>query len=64
LSIDQIDSLSNLAWGKNIPVHLDGARINNAAIFLETSVDRLVAPVDTIMFCLSKGLGAPVGSLL
>jgi threonine aldolase len=43
---------------------LDGARINNAAVYLHTPVDELVAMVDTVMFCLSKGLGAPVGSML
>ena len=43
---------------------MDGARINNAAVYLHTPVDELVAMVDTVMFCLSKGLGAPVGSML
>ncbi len=43
---------------------MDGARINNASIYLNTPVDELVAPADTVMFCLSKGLGAPVGSVL
>ena len=61
---EQIDSICSLAHTKGVAVHLDGARINNAAIYLNTSVDELVAPVDTVMFCLSKGLGAPVGSML
>jgi threonine aldolase len=47
-----------------IPVHLDGARIFNAATALGVSVRELTAPFDTVMFCLSKGLGAPVGSML
>jgi len=47
-----------------LPVHLDGARIFNASIALGVPVDRLTAKADTVMFCLSKGLGAPVGSLL
>jgi len=45
-------------------VHLDGARIFNAAAFLRRPVRELAAGADTVMFCLSKGLGAPVGSLL
>lgn len=47
-----------------LKVHLDGARIFNAAAFLKRGVHELVAGADTVMFCLSKGLGAPVGSLL
>jgi len=47
-----------------LPVHLDGARIFNASVALGIPVDRLSAKADTVMFCLSKGLGAPVGSLL
>lgn len=45
-------------------VHLDGARIFNAAAALEVQPRQLAAGVDTVMFCLSKGLGAPVGSML
>ena len=48
----------------NIPVHLDGARVFNAAVALETSVAELTRECDSVMFCLSKGLGAPVGSML
>ena len=47
-----------------LPVHLDGARIFNAATALGESVADLARPVDSVMFCLSKGLGAPVGSML
>jgi len=47
-----------------IPVHLDGARIFNAAVALNESVAALARPVDSVMFCFSKGLGAPVGSML
>jgi threonine aldolase len=43
---------------------MDGARIFNAAWHLGRPVHELAAPVDTVMFCLSKGLGAPVGSML
>lgn len=45
-------------------VHMDGARVFNAAAALGVSVAEIVSPVDTVMFCLSKALGAPVGSLL
>src|SRR6185312_11551806 len=47
-----------------LPVHLDGARIFNAATALRTTVAELSSGFDTVMFCLSKGLGAPVGSML
>lgn len=47
-----------------VATHLDGARIFNAAAALEVSVADLSAPFDSVMFCLSKGLGAPVGSVL
>ncbi len=47
-----------------LPVHLDGARIFNAATALDTPVDRLTSGFASIMFCLSKGLCAPVGSIL
>jgi len=43
---------------------MDGARVFNAAIAQNCDVSELVAPVDSVMFCLSKGLGAPVGSIL
>ncbi len=52
------------AHNAGLPVHLDGARVFNAAIALGIPVTQLTAKADTVMFCLSKGLGAPVGSLL
>src|SRR4029077_7963789 len=45
-------------------VHLDGARIFNAAVYLGRSVADITRKFDSVMFCLSKGLGAPVGSML
>ena len=48
----------------DLPVHLDGARVFNAAAYLKTSVAELTRGFDTVMFCLSKGLCAPVGSML
>jgi threonine aldolase len=52
------------AKAAGLPVHLDGARIFNAAAALGRSVAEITKPLDSVMFCLSKGLGAPVGSLL
>ncbi|MBO8169745.1 MAG: low-specificity L-threonine aldolase [Thermoanaerobacteraceae bacterium] len=55
-----------VTWAKRkgMPVHLDGARIFNAAFALDMDVADLVKEMDSVMFCLSKGLGAPAGSLL
>jgi threonine aldolase len=52
------------AKGCKLPTHLDGARIFNAATALGVDVKTLTRGFDTVMFCLSKGLGAPVGSML
>ncbi len=52
------------AHALGLRVHIDGARIFNAAVACGTSVRELCEPADTVMFCLSKGLGAPVGSML
>ncbi|MGB6743204.1 MAG: GntG family PLP-dependent aldolase, partial [Terracidiphilus sp.] len=49
---------------RELPTHLDGARIFNAAVALGVDVQTLTRGFDTVMFCLSKGLGAPVGSML
>ena len=64
LSKAQIDQLCAVAHARGVPVHMDGARIFNAAIYLETDVKTLVEKVDSVQFCLSKGLGAPAGSLI
>ena len=53
-----------LAQKYGLKVHLDGARIFNAAIALQCEVTELTCYTDSVMFCLSKGLGAPIGSLL
>jgi threonine aldolase len=49
---------------RKLPTHLDGARIFNASVALSVDVRELTSGFDTVMFCLSKGLGAPVGSML
>jgi threonine aldolase len=61
---DQIDDICSNAHAAGLPVHLDGARIFNAAAALGTDVASLTRAADSVMFCLSKGLAAPVGSLL
>jgi len=57
------EEISALAHRHGLQVHLDGARIFNAAVALGVPARELAAPVETVGFCLSKGLSAPVGSL-
>jgi threonine aldolase len=61
---ETIDSLAGLAHERGLKVHLDGARIFNAAAALGVPVSRIARECDTVSFCLSKGLGCPVGSVL
>jgi threonine aldolase len=53
-----------IARARNLALHIDGARIFNAAVAQNVPVKELVEPADSIMFCLSKGLVAPIGSML
>jgi threonine aldolase len=62
--IDNLDDICHRAHAQNIKVHVDGARIFNAVTATGLSPARIAENVDTLMFCLSKGLGAPVGSML
>jgi threonine aldolase len=62
--METLRELCGNAHDLGIPVHMDGARIFNAACHLNLPVKEVAAPADTVMFCLSKGLGAPVGSML
>lgn len=64
LSLEQVETLCELAHAHDMTVHLDGARIFNAATALGLPVKTLLASVDSAMFCLSKGLSAPVGSMV
>src|SRR5712671_4335126 len=64
LSPAQTQALCAVAHDAGFPVHLDGARVFNAAVALGVDVRQLTGPVDSVMFCLSKGLSAPVGSML
>lgn len=60
----EIDTVADAAHEVNVPVHLDGSRLFNAAVSLGVPAKRLTRNVDSTMFCLSKGLGSPVGSIL
>jgi threonine aldolase len=64
LDLDYLEKLYTLAKEHNLPVHMDGARVFNAAEALGVSVKEIAKYCDTINVCLSKGLCAPVGSLL
>lgn len=64
LSPDYIRSVAELAHSLNLKLHIDGARIFNAAAALGIPAKELTAPADSVTFCLSKGLCAPVGSVL
>jgi threonine aldolase len=61
---DTIDEICDEAHALSVPVHMDGARVFNASAASGLPVSRIVQKVDTVMFCLSKALGAPVGSML
>jgi threonine aldolase len=62
--MSSMDDVRNIADEWKLPVHLDGARIFNAAVALGCDVRDIASRADSVMFCLSKGLCAPVGSLL
>jgi threonine aldolase len=64
LPLAHMKKVYDLAREKNVPVHLDGARIFNAAHALGTSVKDIAQYADSVCFCVSKGLSAPVGSIL
>jgi threonine aldolase len=61
---DAIASAAEAAHDFGVPVHLDGARLANAAVAHDVPLARMTQHVDSVMMCLSKGLGAPVGSML
>jgi len=60
----EIEAIGALGRARGIRVHLDGARLFNAAVATGRSAAELAAPCDSVMVCLSKGLGAPIGSVL
>lgn len=63
-SLEYMGSVSLIARKYNLPIHLDGARLFNAATSLGVPASEVVKQVDTVQFCLSKGLCAPVGSII
>jgi len=62
--LDEMEQIYREASASSVPVHLDGARIFNAAVHLGCTVAAISRHADSVVFSLSKGLGAPVGSLL
>jgi threonine aldolase len=64
LSPDALAAAADAATDLDVPVHLDGARLFNAATAHDVPASEFAASVDSVMCCLSKGLGAPVGSML
>ncbi|NOR50755.1 MAG: low-specificity L-threonine aldolase [Desulfuromonadales bacterium] len=64
LSLDYQSDAADLAREYDLKMHLDGARVFNAAISQQVSLSAITSYYDSVSFCLSKGLGAPVGSLL
>jgi threonine aldolase len=63
LSVEYTAAVGDLAHKHGLILHLDGARLFNAAVALNVSAAALAAPADTVSFCLSKGLCAPIGSM-
>lgn len=59
-----LDEICGEAHARGLKVHVDGARVFNAACYLNVPVSRILKDADTAMFCLSKGLGAPAGSMV
>lgn len=64
LSVDYTNSVTEIAKNNSLSVHVDGARIFNASVSLDVSVTELTENIDSVSFCLSKGLSAPAGSML
>jgi threonine aldolase len=64
LPVEYVAQATRLAHAHGLKVHLDGARVFNAAAALHVDVREVVRDVDSVMFCLSKGLCAPVGSMV
>ncbi|MDI3473153.1 MAG: threonine aldolase [Thermotogaceae bacterium] len=64
IPLDVMEKVREVSLKHGIPIHLDGARVFNAATSLGIDVKEITSKVDSVMFCLSKGLCAPVGSML
>ncbi|WP_110515364.1 low-specificity L-threonine aldolase [Herpetosiphon llansteffanensis] len=64
LSLEYLAKVRQWASSQGLPVHMDGARVFNAAVALGVPASAITQHVDSVQFCLSKGLGAPIGSLV
>ena len=64
LSVAYERAVADVAHDRGVPLHIDGARFWNAAVALGTTAAELAAPADSVTFCLSKGLSAPIGSIV
>jgi threonine aldolase len=64
LDVDYLQAVGDLARRRDLKIHVDGARFFNASVALNVPPDKLAADADTVSFCLSKGLAAPVGSVV
>ncbi len=64
LPMDYVRRVAQIAKDRNVPLHMDGARFFNATVALGVSPVELAATADTVTFCLSKGLSAPIGSVV
>jgi threonine aldolase len=64
LPVEELRKVRQIAADAGVPIHMDGARIWNAAAAAGVPATEWTSQVDTVMFCLSKGLGAPIGSLV
>lgn len=64
IPLEELKELHDLAKENNVHIHMDGARLFNAVVSLGVDASEICQYVDSAMFCLSKGLGAPIGSLL
>ncbi len=62
--MDYMQAVGDIARRHGLKIHVDGARIFNAAVALGVKADQLAAEADSVSFCLSKGLAAPVGSVV
>ena len=64
MPVEELRAIRKVTDENSVPIHLDGARIFNAAVAAGVDVSEYTREVDTMMFCVSKGLGAPIGSLV
>ena len=64
LDIDYMQAVGDISRRHGLKIHVDGARFFNAAVALDVKADQLAAEADSVSFCLSKGLAAPVGSVV